>query len=968
MQEQQVEEFGGLARPAVSLEQAQGLAESLFGVRGRVSELGSQQDRNFLIEAERGRFLLKVSNPAFPARELEAQDVAMRALHAADIPAPEPVMPLAGGTAAVDVDGRTCVVRLLTFVDGEPLIDVVHWSTATTAALGDLAGRVSAALADAGHPGFERRLQWDLRHAERVVGDLLRHVADDDRRRLVEDATAQAAAALAPLADRLPLQVLHGDLTDDNTVCERDALGRPRLTGVIDLGDAALGWRVAELAIACSPVFHHDPDRPLAVLPLIAAFDAHARLTDDEIAAIWPLLVLRGATLVVSGEQQVAIDPGNDYADTARDREWLMFAVPAAFDEAVATAAIRRALGRHVAAPRSLEAGPVVPVGTAVAVVDLGWSSRQLEAGDWLHDPEGTEERVLGEAAASGIAATRFGQPRLTRARALDPAPPRNAPLGVDLRVATPTGLVAPFDGELRPTRNGLVLTGRDAALVVDGVGPESPGPVSAGAPIGTVRRAAWLQLLDLAVGPVPAEPRRFVPAAELPAWRVRFLDPAPLLGMPPAPAEEPPAGVLARRDAAYSTLQSHYYAAPPRIERGWRELLIDTDGRHHLDMVNNVTVLGHGHPRIAAAAADQWRMLNTNSRFHYGVVADLSERLLATLPGSFDTVLLVNSGSEAVDLALRLARAFTGRDDVLCVQESYHGWTLASDAVSTALSDNPRAEETRPGWVHVVDALNAYRGRHRGPDAGAAYAADAVAEIDRLAAAGTPLAAFLAEPRNGNAGAIEVPPGYLAAVSTAVRAHGGVWIDDEVQVGYGRQGDVFWGYQQHEDVVPDIVTVAKAMGDGHPLGAVITRREIADALASQGSFFSSAGGSTLSARIGLEVLAVLQDEGLQANAHEVGEHLRRRLEALAERQPLIGAVHGRGLYLGVELVRDRVTLEPATEETAALCDRMLELGVIVQPTGDRQNVLKVKPPLCFTLGSADHFVDLLDRVLTEGF
>jgi 4-aminobutyrate aminotransferase-like enzyme len=488
---------------------------------------------------------------------------------------------------------------------------------------------------------------------------------------------------------------------------------------------------------------------------------------------------------------------------------------------------------------------------------------------------------------------------------------------------------------------------------------------VAAGDPLGTALGSVWIQVV---VRGGAAAPPRFVPAAELPAWAVRCPDPSPLLGIAPAAAIESPADLLARRSRGYSALQSHYYADPPRIERGWREFLIDTEGRHLIDMVNNVSAVGHGHPRIAAAAADQWSMLNTNSRFHYGAVAELSERLLDTLPAPFDTVLLVNSGSEAVDLALRLARAFTGRDDVLVVRESYHGWTVASDAVSTSVSDNPLADATRPDWVHVVDAPNAYRGRYRGPEAGARYAADAVAEIDRLADVGRPLGAFLAEPRNGNAGAIEVPPGYLAAVHDAVRRRGGIWIDDEVQVGYGRQGDVFWGYQQHEGVLPDVITVAKAMGDGHPLGAVITRREIADALAEQGSFFSSAGGSTLSARIGCEVLAVLADERLQEHAQEVGDRLHRRLEALRQRHPVIGAVHGRGLYQGIELVRDRETLAPATAETARICDRMLELGVVVQPTGDRQNILKVKPPLCISERSADAFVDALDRVLTDGW
>ncbi len=459
--------------------------------------------------------------------------------------------------------------------------------------------------------------------------------------------------------------------------------------------------------------------------------------------------------------------------------------------------------------------------------------------------------------------------------------------------------------------------------MLVSGVIDPALGQLTRGEEFGTSasRLRVWL-----ATEEIRSAPPRFVPLEELEGWEFRFLDPAPLLGIS-RPTRRPrpdSARELARRDAAYDPLQEHYYSTPPQIERGWREHLIDVDGRHYLDMVNNVATLGHGHPRIAEVAADQWRMLNTNSRFHYSAVTELSERLLATLPAEaraagsgLDTVLLVNSGTEAVDLALRLTKAFSGRDDVLCLTESYHGWSLASDAVSTSVSDNPIADETRAPWVHVTPTPNAYRGAHRGSDAGTAYAAETIAQLRTLADAETPIGTFIAEPRQGNAGAIEVPAGYFASVWDEVRRGGGVVICDEVQVGYGRQGDVFWGFQQHTDpdgraVVPDVITVAKAMGNGHPLGAVITRREIVDALAAQGSFFSSAGGSTLSSRIGVAVLEIMADEGLQANAARIGAHLRTRLERLAERHPMIGAVHGRGLYMGVELVRDRVTLEPA--------------------------------------------------------
>jgi 4-aminobutyrate aminotransferase-like enzyme len=409
--------------------------------------------------------------------------------------------------------------------------------------------------------------------------------------------------------------------------------------------------------------------------------------------------------------------------------------------------------------------------------------------------------------------------------------------------------------------------------------------------------------------------------------------------------------------------VQEHYYQNPPEIERGWRRHLFDTDGRAYLDMLNNVSILGHGEPRLAAATYRQWRLLNTNSRFNYSTIVEYSERLAALAPDPLDTVFLVNSGTEAVDLALRLAWSKTGRRDIVAVQEAYHGWSDATDAISTSVADNPNALTTRPPWVHTVAAPNSYRGQYRGADA-SRYADDATSEIDALAHSGRPPAAFVGEAFYGNAGGIALPDGYLDQVYGSIRKYGGVCIADEVQVGFGRLGRFFWGFEQQR-VIPDIVTVAKAIGNGHPLGAVITTREIAEAYRSQGYFFSSAGGSPVSSQIGLVVLDVLASDELQRNAEVVGRHLRAALLELGERHELIGAVHGLGLYIGVELVRDRLTLEPADTETSAICERLLQLGVVLQPTSDRMCVLKIKPPLGLTIVEADFFVAMLDRALS---
>lgn len=413
--------------------------------------------------------------------------------------------------------------------------------------------------------------------------------------------------------------------------------------------------------------------------------------------------------------------------------------------------------------------------------------------------------------------------------------------------------------------------------------------------------------------------------------------------------------------------MQKNYYHRPPQIERGWREFMFDTTGRSYVDMLNNVAIAGHGHPRLAEAAGHQWSLLNTNSRFHYAGIAEFSERLAALAPEGLDTVFLVNSGSEAVDLAIRLAWAATGARNMVSLLEAYHGWTVASDAVSTSIADNPDALSTRPAWVHPVMSPNTYRGAYRGPETASAYAAHVEEALRSMEGRGEKPAGFICESVYGNAGGIPLPEGYLQAAYAMVRERGGVCIADEVQVGYGRLGHHFWGFES-QGVVPDIITVAKGMGNGHPLGAVITRREIADALEREGYFFSSSGGSPVSCAIGMTVLDIMRDEALQENARDVGDHLRARLEQLCERHEIAGAVHGMGLYLGLEFVRDRETLAPAKEETAAICDRLLDFGILMQPTGDHLNVLKIKPPLCLSRESADFFADMLDRVLTDGW
>lgn len=959
---------GELPAPSLSAAEVAAIAAGEWGLDLVLEPLGSQQDQNFLARAagdpgdpgDPGRILgvVKIANPAFTASELAAQEAA-----AARIAAAWPGLRVA--TTIVGADGvprsvtaetsqGALALRLLEYLPGGTLTGERYLSPAVVARMGALAARASLALDGFTHPGLDRVLQWDLRHADRVVELLAPHHPDPAKRQRVTDAAASAWATIASLAPALPRQAVHLDLTDDNVVCRADR-GIRTPDGMIDFGDVTDSWAVSELAITISSVLHHAGAEPVSVLPAIRAFHELRPLSAAEAAAIWPLVVLRGAVLVVSGEHQVQLDGGaNDYAAAGVAREWRMFEQAASIPSEVMTGVFAEALGMaadagrdaaHPAEPSPAGLAPGFDPGRAVRI-DTSITADVVDAGAWL-DPD-LEERLALAALDGGASAAWLERatPRLTATRTLSSTSSATVPVGIDIWFSTDQQLVAPA---------GLRLVGDGAT---GGIAP--------------ARTRVRLRLEHLEAGAAAHLVRPEYAAG----WLAVTEDPAPRLGLHAGASDADAssridstgdaAALIARRGASFAEVQEHYYDAPPRIERGWREHLVDTSGRAYLDMVNNVTPLGHGHPGVADAVARQLRRLNTNSRFNYAAVVEFSERLAALLPEPLDTVFLVNSGSEAADLALRVALAATGRRDIVSVAEAYHGWTYASDAVSTSIADNPSALETRPDWVHVVEAPNAFRGRHRGADA-SRYAPEAAQRIRELTAAGTPPAAFIAETFSGNAGGIALPDGYLAEVYSAVRESGGLAIADEVQAGYGRLGDWFWGFEQ-QGVVPDIVAVAKAMGNGYPLGAVITTHEIAARFRTQGYFFSSTGGSPASSIAGLAVLDAYHEQGLQHHTAEIGAYLKARLQALATRHGLIGAVHGLGLYLGVEFVRDRDTLEPATEETRAICDRLLELGVIMQPTGDHQNVLKTKPPLVVERASADFFVAMLDRVLSEGW
>jgi 4-aminobutyrate aminotransferase-like enzyme/Ser/Thr protein kinase RdoA (MazF antagonist) len=402
------------------------------------------------------------------------------------------------------------------------------------------------------------------------------------------------------------------------------------------------------------------------------------------------------------------------------------------------------------------------------------------------------------------------------------------------------------------------------------------------------------------------------------------------------------------------------------KIVKGALQYIYDDKGRTFVDCVNNPSHVGHCHPVVVRKMQKQIATLNTNTRYLNDTIIEYAEKLTATLPPALSVCYFVNSGSEANDLAIRMSRHFTKQKDIIVLDHAYHGTSTVAMEMSPYKFDSKGGFGKMP-WIHKAINPDLYRGPYKYGDvnAGEKYAADVQRIIEDLKKEDKAPAVFICETLLGVGGQIPLPENYLKTAYDYVRAAGGVCIADEVQVGFGRVGDKFWGFEL-QNVVPDIVVLGKPIGNGHPLAAVIVTNEIADAFNNGMEYFNTFGGNPVSMAAGLAVLDVIQDEEMQQHALEVGNHLMDGLKSLMAKYPIISDVRGHGLFIGAEMVKDRITMEPAIPEIDIVVEKMKEKGYLLSTDGPLHNVLKIKPPMPFNKRNADEMVRLLDMALSE--
>ncbi len=1005
--------------PAFSKTAARDLIALLYDIRGELRPLPSERDQNFACFTASGEaYVLKIANGAEDETMLRCQNEAMNRVARATGKAPTVVSTADGRMiAGVDgPDGRRHFVRLVTYLPGNPLASVRPQSAELLEGVGQLLGQVAGALAGFDDPALHRDFDWDLRNGSRIVAEY-ESLLSPERQRVAARFLARFMQEAAPRLAELRTGVIHGDGNDYNILVKREGW---RMTpgGLIDFGDMVHSWIAGEAAIAAAYAMLDKADPLTAAAAVARGFHAAYPLTEPEAELLYDLILLRLTMSMVMAARQQAAAPDNDYLGISQAPVWRLLQQLEKLPPGLARAQLRQACGFAPApahgrvatwlAGRLDALHPVVDGDLRTPdqlVLDLSVASPLFAVHPATLTPGALDNLIRQEMAMHGktTAIGRYDEARLLYsadafADATDELPERRTVhLGIDLFQPPGSPVYAPLAGTVHSVAdNGdrqdygptlilahetddgtpfYTLYGHLSRTSLSGLTPGQP--IAGGAKIGCIgameENGGWpphlhLQLMVDLLGldgdfPGVAAPRNRA------LWKALCPDPNLLLGIPAQcfpRAERAPEEILRARRAQLGRNLSISYRKPVKIVRGWRQYLYDHEGRAYLDGVNNVSHVGHGHPRVVGAGQRQMQVLNTNTRYLHENIVAYAERLLGLFPDPLNVVFFVCSGSEANELALRLARTYTGRRDIINLDAAYHGNTQALVDISPYKHAGPGGQGA-PGWAHTALMPDPYRGRYRGygADAGVAYAADVKRLIDEGRETGHKVAAFIAESVLGCGGQIVLPDNYLAAAYDHVRSAGGITIADEVQVGFGRVGSHFWGFET-QGVVPDIVTLGKPIGNGHPLGAVVTTSAIADVFANGMEYFNTFGGNPVSCAIGMAVLDVIEEETLQAHAAEVGRAFLAGLAALQREHALIVDVRGLGLFVGVELVLDRETLEPAGEHASYIANRMRDHGIFISTDGPLHNVLKLKPPMPFSQTDADRVLEILGNILRE--
>ncbi|MEQ6123107.1 aminotransferase class III-fold pyridoxal phosphate-dependent enzyme [Pseudotenacibaculum sp. MALMAid0570] len=997
----------------IAINEAKEILLSFYNIQGSISELPGDVDFNFRVKTEdTDGYILKISRPDEDDNYLDFQQKILHHLESyPKIIAPKTIKNNNGEGISEykDKQGKTRKVRLLTWIPGRLWSSVNPHSNNLRLSLGRECGKLTNALQNFDHKEAHRTFEWDVAQSLWTKDHL--DVFDSEKKKIIAHFQLLFENQ-QPSYQKLRKSVVHNDANDNNVLVSSDLM-TPTVTAAIDYGDAVYTQTINDLAIACAYAIMQHNDPLEASLAIVKGYHETYPLQETELAHLYASIAMRLVISVTKSAISKIKEPDNKYLLISEKPAWDVLTKWYQINQDFAHYSFREACGfsahpneekfKNWSSQQEFSLVELFPTiqRKEVHLLDLSVSSKWIGHRNDFNNLDLFQFKIeqLQHEHPNKIIAGGYLEPRpIYTSTSYDKIgnygrESRTVHLGVDFWLPANTPVHALLDGEVVVAVNdkgnkeygGLVILQHQindfkfytlyGHNTVESALKHKPGDlIKKGEMISELgnypENGNWAPHLHFQIMLSLLDYTDDFPGVTYPnqidVWKSLCVDPNLLFKLEhlTPPQFTPNKKLISYRKQHLGKSLSLQYKVPIKMVRGDGVWLIDQQGKKYLDTVNNVAHVGHEHPSVVKAGQQQMALLNTNSRYLHENINELAQELIETLPPELNVLHFVNSGSEANELAIRMVKAVTGQKDIIASEVGYHGNSNMCIDISSYKFDG-KGGNGAPEYTHIFPLPDAYRGKYRGKDAGIYYAKEVQKCIDEIQQKGRGVGALILESIISCGGQIELPEGFLQEVYKQIRNAGGLCIADEVQVGCGRVGKAFWGFQLH-NVVPDIVTIGKPLGNGHPIAAVACTQKVADAFANGMEYFNTFGGNPVSCAIATEVLRTVKREKLQENASEVGEYLKSELQKLKQKFTIIGDVRGQGLFLGIELVDKQ--MNPLAEQTSHLANRMKEHGILMSIDGPDHNVLKIKPPLVFSKENAEDLITYLQKILQENF
>lgn len=998
----------------ISIQQAEQIVELLYSIRGKASKLPGEVDFNFRIKVENSEgFILKISRPNENENYLNFLQKLLQFIetNSENLRTPKVIKDIQGNTFSEITDdfGNTRKVRLLTWISGRIWNDVNPQLNSLRLSLGEKCGLLTKSLQGFEHPAAKREFVWDVAQSLWTKEHL--HLFSGEEKDIITYFQIRFEENFDTF-NKLRKAVVHNDANENNIIVSEDIL-HPKVTTIIDYGDAIYTQVINDLAVACAYAIMHHNDALEASLPIIKGYHSAFPLQECELVHLYNAIAMRLVISVTNSAINKIEEPENCYLLISEKPAWEVLKKWYKINADFAHYSFRMACGftahpneiefKKWANNQNLSLAELFPSihKNEIQPLDLSVSSKWIGHQEEFNDLDLFQYKInkLQTQHPTKIIAGGYLEPRpIYTSPSFDiignyGRESRTMHLGIDFWLPKKTAVNSLFNGEVVVSYNnsgdklygGLIILKHQIEgfefytlyghLSIESVFNKKVGDkIKKDSCIGYLgnkkENGNWVPHLHFQVMLSLLNFKNDFPGVanfnEIDVWKSVCPDPNLLFKA----NRLQPKSVISNRDLINYRKQhlgkslSLQYKVPIKMVRGAGQYILDQFGKKYLDTVNNVAHVGHEHYSVVKAGQEQMALLNTNTRYLHENINELAKELLETLPPELNVLHFVNSGSEANELAIRMVKSATGENDIIASEVGYHGNSNMCIDISSYKFDG-KGGNGAPEHTHIFPLPDAFRGKYRGENTGNKYAEEVKKQIGKIKAKGRNVGGFIIEPIISCGGQVELPDGFLAKSYEYIRAAGGICISDEVQTGCGRMGKTFWGFQLH-NVIPDIVTIGKPLGNGHPLAAVACTQEVADKFANGMEYFNTFGGNPISCAIGAEVLSIVKREKLQENALIIGEYLKSELKKLAIEFPIIGDIRGQGLFLGVELVDEK--RNPLEAQTDYLANRMKDYGILMSTDGPDHNVLKIKPPIIFSKENAEELIFYLKKILNENF